>query len=619
MDYIDIIFPQKIGALTYSVPERFRGTIEPGMQVAAELRRAIKTGIVLGEAGEFPRGRTKPIADLLTEAPVLSAPLLDLVRWMSGYYIALEGTVLKSILPGEFFKPVKRRVGGVKEDQDSYNASTAASIETDGLDEIYESLCSEQYRAFLLHAPATDYERAYIVQATSGIEGLIVIAPDLAAMRLLEGPLRESYGDRLVLYHSGLNKGARTEAIACIASGEAHAVLGSMMAVHAPLPKVRMIAIIHEESTLYKSESAPHSNARDVGVMRAYLEGASVLLSSICPSVESWHNAQTEKYTYLDHSAKGRRPKVRILGLYDKDGNAGTFCRKLVSAVERAASEGGRALLYVNRKGHSTLRCSECGHIDLCPSCKVPLVFHRKGKSLLCALCGSSCKAGDRCPSCQGHSFEHAGVGLERIEEEFKAMHPVGVDTNTRDRIQLLLDDEAQMAVGTRTLTRSDALSHGFQVVGVVNADSFMYQPDFRAAERAMQDFVYAADKTAPGGELLIQTRRPRSILLANLRGFNFKAFYKRELEERQEPGFPPYTRIALLTIMGEKKPKLDPFGFGEAQALGPVSALDRKGKKVFKLLIKAASSSILQQAVQKALGQLKGKIVDVDVDPLEL
>ncbi|MCK4911737.1 MAG: primosomal protein N' [Thermodesulfovibrionales bacterium] len=623
MDFVDIIFPQKVSALTYRVPEKLRGEIRPGMQVAAELGKTVKTGIVLGEAGEFPRGKTKPIADLLPDAPELSIPLLELIRWMAGYYIALEGTVLKSILPGEFFKPVKRRAGGVKQEQDHYNASTSAGIETEGLDEIKGSIEKEKYGAYLLHAPATDYERAYLARATSGIEGLIVAAPDLAAMRLLEGPLRESYGDRLVLYHSGLNKGARTEAITAIASGEAHAVLGSLMAVHAPLPCVRMIALTHEESTLYKNESAPRSNARDAGVMRAYLEGATVLLSSICPSVESWHNAQTGKYTLIDHSAKGRRPMVRVMGLYDKDGslnkNKGTFSRKLISAVERAASEGGRALLYVNRKGHSTLRCAECGHIDLCPACKVPLVFHKKGKTLLCALCGSSRKTGDTCPSCQGHSFEHSGVGLERIEEEFKAMRPVGVDTKTRDRIQLLLDDEARMAVGTRTLTRSDALSHGFQVVGVVNADSFMYQPDFRAAERAMQDFMYAADKTAPEGELIIQTRRPRSILLANLRRFNLNAFYKREVEERKEPGFPPFTRIALLSIKGDKKPDVDPFGFGDAMALGPVSAVDRKGKKIFKLLIKAATSSILQQAIRKALKQLKGRLVDVDVDPLEL
>ncbi len=622
MDFVDIIFPQKVGVLTYSVPERLRDTIRPGVQVAAELRRTLKTGIVLGEAMEVPRGRIKPIADMLPDAPELSTSMLELIRWMAGYYIALEGTVLKSILPGEFWKPVKRRAGGIKEEQTDYSAFTAPDIETQGLDDIYESLCSKQYRAFLLHAPSTDYERAYIAQAAKDIEGLIVVCPDLAAMRLLEGPLRESYGERLVLLHSGLNKGARTEALSRIASGEAHAVLGSLMAVHAPLPHVRMIAIAHEESTLYKNESAPRSNARDVGVMRAYLEGATILLSSICPSVESWHNAQSEKYTMLDHSAKGKRPKVRVMGLYDKDGHnkrGGAFSSKLVSAVERAASVGGRALLYVNRKGHSTLRCSECGHIDLCPSCKVPLVYHKKGKTLRCALCGSTDRPGDRCPSCKGHAFESTGVGLERIEEEFKAMRPVGVDTNTRDRIQLLLDDEARMAVGTRTLTRSDALSQGFLVVGVVNADSFMYQPDFRAQERAMQDFLYAADKTAPDGELLIQSRRPRHILFSNLRSFNLKAFYKREIEQRREPGFPPFTRIALLSIAGEKKPNVDPFGFAEAEVLGPVSAVDRKGKKRFKLLIKAASSTLLQHAVRKALAQLKGRVVEVDVDPLEL
>ncbi|KKL57900.1 hypothetical protein LCGC14_2230780, partial [marine sediment metagenome] len=476
---------------------------------------------------------------------------------------------------------------------------------------------------FVLHAPATDYERAFIVQASSGIEGLIVAAPDLASMRMLEAPLRQSFGDALVLYHSGLNQGQRSEAIKQMASGEARAVLGSLMAVYAPLPRVRLIALAHEESTLYKSQSAPHANARDVAVMRAYLEGSTVLLTSICPSVESWHNAASGKYTLLDHSKGGSRPRVRVMGMYaDKGEKRKAFSEKLIASVERAASGGGRALLYVNRKGHSTLKCSECGHMDLCPTCSVPLVFHKwhkKGRTLECALCGNSSKPGETCPSCKGHSLEPTGVGLERIEEEFKAMRPVGVDTKTRDRIKLLTEDESRLAVGTRTLTRSDALSHGFQVVGVVNADSFMYQPDFRAAERAMQDLVYAADKTAPGGELIIQSNRPRHLLFSNLRSFNLKAFYKRELEERREPGFPPHTRIAVLRIEGDKRPKLDPFGFKDAEALGPVGALDKKGRKHFKLLLKASTSAILQHAVRKALAQLKGRKVDVDVDPLEL
>ncbi len=626
MEFVDIIFPQKVGVLTYRVPDELKELIMPGMQVEAELGRSQKTGIVLRKAAYIPKGRLlKPIKDVLPGAPALSPALLRLIEWMAEYYIALPGTVLKSILTREFFKSVKRRAGGVKEIQQPYSASAATAIEPEAIgpediDEINKSAGSGKYSTFVLHAPATDYERAFIAQASSGIEGLIVAAPDLASMRMLEAPLRQSFGDSLVLYHSGLNQGQRSEAIKQMATGEALAVLGSLMAVYAPLPRVRMIALAHEESTLYKSQSAPHANARDVAVMRAYLEGATVLLTSICPSVESWHNAASGKYTLLDHSGNGSRPKVRVMGMYaDKGEKRKAFSEKLIASVERAASGGGRALLYVNRKGHSTLRCSECGHIDLCPACSVPLVFHKRGKTLECALCGSSSKPGETCPSCSGHSLEPTGVGLERIEEEFKAMRPVGVDTNTRGRIKLLTEDESRLAVGTRTLTRSDVLSHGFQVVGVINADSFIYQPDFRAAERAMQDLVYAADKTAPGGELIIQSNRPRHLLFSNLRSFNLKAFYKRELEERREPGFPPHTRIAVLRIEGDKRPKLDPSGFKDAEDLGPVGALNKKGKKHFKLLIKAASSAILQKAIHHALEQLKGRKVDVDVDPLEL
>jgi primosomal protein N' (replication factor Y) len=634
MEFVDIIFPQKIGVLTYKVPAHLRQEIRPGVQVLCELRKAQKAGIALGAAKEIPPGKLKPITEVLHDAPALSEEMIKLISWMTEYYMALPGTVLKSILPGEFFSPVKRRgakapespdspdsIGSIHEPFTPYDASSPISkpdseANTDDIDGIKESVKQEKYNTFLLHAASTIEEQAFIAESVRGTEGVIVACPDLSVMRMLEVTLKSIYGDGLVLLHSKMSKGQRTEAIKKIAAGEATAVLGSLQAVFAPLPKLKMIVIAHEESPLYKSESAPRSSARDVAVMRAYLEGATVLLSSICPSLESWHNADIGKYTLIDQTKNARRPRVRILV---KDGVKKAFTDKLISSITHASRNGYRTLLHVNRKGHSTLKCSECGYIDLCPSCNVPLVFHKQVKNIRCALCAYDKEPGNVCPECGGHDFDSAGTGLERIEEEFRALNPVGVDTNSRENINLLLDDETRLAVGTNTLTRSDALCGEFKVVGVVNADAFMSHPDFRAEERAMQDLMYAVDKTAPDGELLIQTLRPRHLLYSNLRQFNLKAFYKRELKQRLEPGFPPFSRLAIIRATGSKPPRVDHSAFNDAEVLGPVGAQDKKGRKHFKLLVKAANSSLLQSAVLTLKKQFKGYTIEVDVDPLEL
>jgi primosomal protein N' (replication factor Y) len=615
MEFVDIVFPQKVGVLTYSVPERLRDKVRPGMQVTAELRRAGKRGIVLREARDVPPGRIKPISALHPEAPALGPALLELVSWTADYYICPEGTALKSIVPREFFEPVKKRASRKHKGLPPVSADLPLP-DGESLKEVRKSTASGGYRCFLLHAPGTDYERAFAVEAARGLKGVIVAAPDLAAVSLLEAPMREIFGKGLVLLHSGLNRGERREAVERIASGGAEAVLGSLMAVYAPMPRVGLIALLHEESPLYKSESAPYSSARDSAVMRGYLEKATVLLSSICPSVESWHNAEKGKYTLLDHAGEGQRPRVRVIGTRPGEG---VVSKSLMDAVIRRTDEGGRALLYLNRKGHSTLRCAECGHMELCPLCNVPMVLHKKDRALRCALCGRRSPLPRTCPGCRGHALEPSGAGLERLEEELAALRPVGVDTGTRKRISVLMEEGGSgVAVGTRTLTRSDALSRGFEVVGVVRADGFLFQPDFRATERAMQDIMYSADKTAPGGELLIQTSRPRHRLWSHARRFNLKGFYAREIKERKGPGFPPHARLAVIRAGGDKRPMVDTSGIEGVEVLGPVAALDRRGEKGWKALVKAPTSAALHEAVREVLKAM-GPGARADVDPVDL
>ena len=587
----------------------------PGMMVAAEVGKTIRHGIVLRPAAAFKGTGTKPIAEVIGSGPVLGGAMLKLLDWMSGYYFSLEGMVLKDMFPREFFHEVKPRRGAlpmeVKGPDLQYGLDEKAYKVLDGL---RENVAGGKYKSYLLHTPSTRYELSFLIEAIKGLRNVIILVPEHADIKHIAGVIEEAVGGGLAVYHGGLSRGKRSESLKRIVSGEADIVLGSRSAVFAPLKEISLIAVLHEEATAYKSESGTRYNARDMAVMRGYLEGATVLLSSICPSVESYHNALRDKYEYVDASDAGTRPKVRILHIKE---TRLSVSKGLRDALRRTIGEGERAMLYINRRGHSMLRCGDCGYMPTCQNCSIPMVFFKSKKLLKCGYCGLEARPPETCPECGATGMDSAGVGLERVEEELKALSPVGVESKQKKRVEVIIDEEhpAPLTIGTRLITRRPELSGHYLLAGVINGDAYRYMPDFRSTERAFQDLVYTADRTAPGGELIVQSRAPRSPLFGYLRRFDFKRFYSSELKDRESLLYPPFSRIVLITIYSAKDPGV--VKLKDAEVLGPVQGLTKRGQKVYKILLKARSRKELQPAVKELLSRLRDHKVVLDVDPI--
>jgi primosomal protein N' (replication factor Y) len=473
-----------------------------------------------------------------------------------------------------------------------------------------------RYKAFLLQAPSTIAELSFAVAAARTVEGnVMVVAPEHDWIEHIEGSLREAVGeDALVTYHAGLSAGRRSEAIDRMRDGSARVVLAGRYGVFAPVPNPSLVIVLNEESPWYKEEGGVRYHARDMAVMRAYLEGATVVLSSIAPSVESAHNAMKGKYERLEVPARHLRPNVRVVKLM-----ARTLAVSLT--LKRAARErlekGEKVLVYVNRKGFSTLQCDDCGHQERCDSCDIPMVLYRQGQKLHCPYCGEMAAPPTECPSCGGHEYRPVGTGLERVEEEIAALNPVGVDKATKSRIELIAEGEGGLAVGTKVLTRSPELSGAFSFAGVINPDAYRFIPDFRSAERAMQDLMYVADRVRPGGEMMLQSRGHRPRLFEYLKNFNLRRFYEAELKERESAGFPPFEKLVLIVIEGDAGPDLGRIGFKDVEVLGPVEATARRGKRVWKILLKAPLHSALKPAVEGIKAKLKGRKFYIDVDPV--
>lgn len=615
MKFVDVIFPLNLGPLTYGVSEALKDAVRPGMLVRAEIKKTVKTGIVLGPALKPPGGGIKDIDDVVWDNPVLSSAMLQLITWMAGYYFSNEGSVLKGILPREFWlaKPF--------DGESNPGCPDAVSGDSPGdfmhpmLKTVRENIKKKYYKTFLLHAPGTEYELSFLLEAISGMRNIIVLCPGHAEIKHIQEAVKETAGERLGILHSGLSKSRRVKTLQRITSGAADIVLGSRSAVFAPLKEVSLIAVMHEESTSYKEERSMKYNARDIAVMRGYLEGASVLLSSICPSVESYHNATTGKYTLIETRPQGK-PKVRII---DVRGTRSPVSRKLLEVSKSRIKKGEKVMFLINRKGYSMLQCPDCEHLEICDNCNIPLVFYKKERLLRCSYCGGESTPPETCPQCGGF-IGPSGAGIERLEEELGALSPL-LGVEGKHGLKVLLETDSKLVVGTKLLARRPELRGGFSMAGIVNADAYLYVPDFRSAERAFQDIVYTAEKIRPNGEIIIQTRNPHAALFRHIRRFGFKGFYKEELSERKSLRYPPFSRMALITgDMGHKPPfhrTWEAKKSSDVEVLGPVLSLTKRGKKVWKILIKARSRKDLQTALARVKRSQAGVKINVDVDPI--
>jgi primosomal protein N' (replication factor Y) len=613
MEFFDLVFPQNVGPLTYRVPERLKGSIEQGMLVSAEIRKSVKRAVVLRPQFKPPEGELKEIKSVESDGAVLGGPMLRTLEWMAGYYFSNEGLVLKSILPREFFERIKARKpsSAVAEEQAAYVPGALDKRTFAALDEIRENVSKRHYKTFLYHAPSTGDELSFTLEAIGGLKNVIVLAPEHSGMKYLEKAIRDSAGERLVLYHGAMSGGARTQAIEKMLIGEADVVLGSRMAVFAPLREVSLIVVLHEENTAYKADSGVRYSARDMAVLRGFEESATVVLTSICPSVDSWHNAEIGKYNLIEGVTSRLRPGVRVI---DMRRSESAISKKLRDAAASRVGKEQRAMFVINRGGYSMLRCGDCGEVISCKDCSVPLIYHKKDKSLRCTYCGAEGRPPDVCPSCGG-LLEPAGAGVERVLEEMDSLSPFGVQAGAPFKV--LADNEEKLIVGAKGIARQEAASGGFSVTGLLNADTYRYVPDFRATERAFKELIYLADKTAPGGQLFIQTSSPRARLFGFVRKFDFRGFYGRELSEREALGYPPYQRMVLLSATGTFLDAAGRGNFADVEVMGPVPAMTKRGKRITKLLLKSSSRKALRSALKKILKGRPAREITVDVDPI--
>jgi primosomal protein N' (replication factor Y) len=360
-----------------------------------------------------------------------------------------------------------------------------------------------------------------------------------------------------------------------VLSGKKRLVIGPRSAVFAPIDNLGLVIVDEEHDSSYKQyESPPYFHARDIAVYRASLKNAVTILGSATPSMESYYNAREGKYELLelpDRISETPLPEVKLIDMSRKkdspeSGKRPIFSAKLLNELLDRLTRNEQALIMQNRRGFSTfVQCNDCGHIETCPDCKITLTFHKKTYKIQCHFCGHTNPPPVFCPECGAAGIRYSGAGTQKVEEALAEQAPgyrtIRMDQDTtrsksahRQITSNFEQGESDVMVGTQMIAKGFDFGR-VNLVGIISADTGLFLPEFRAAEKTFQLMTQAAGRAGrrkERGLVLIQTMHPDHYSLKSAVEHDYKGFYENESELRAELNYPPYGRIILLRFFGQ-------------------------------------------------------------------
>lgn len=511
------------------------------------------------------------------------------------------------------------------------------------------------YRAFLLlgvtgSGKTEVYLHAIAAALQAGKQALLLV-PEIALTPQLETLVALRFpGTRTVSLHSGLAELERLEHWQAARDGQARIVLGTRLAVFAPLPDLGLIVVDEEQDSSFKQSEGFRYSARDLAVTRARQRGVPIVLGTATPAFETYHNAVTGRYKLLELHTRIGAPAPRISCIDTRTGKlADGLSQRLLAAVRERIAAGEQTLVFINRRGYApVLMCRSCGWTSGCRRCSAQLVLHLSERRLRCHHCGHESPTPAACPDCGNPDLAPVGQGTQRVEEALARHFPqarilrIDRDTTRRRRAwqtmrRRIQDREVDILVGTQILAKGHDFPY-LNLVGVLNPDSRLYSDDFRATERLYALLTQVAGRAGRGGvqgEVLIQTEFPHHPLYAALCRQDYRAFADSALIERRQAGFPPFVYQALLRA---EAPRLATALEFLAEAAGKGRALDagmtlydpvpaalprRAGRERAQLLVQSESRQQLRaflEAWHSSLARARAARArwSLDVDPLD-
>lgn len=668
-------------ALTYQW--KFSTAPTRGLSVRVPLGRRETTGVILSpptvgdsEASDY---KLKAVNSLFEdERPILPGPFLDWLEWLADYYVHPIGHVTALAFPP--LKKAKKLLSGEK--RKSKRAPVIAEMAATAAPKLMPEqtkVCADiktegGFAVHLIHGVTGSgkteiYMHLLEKVITKNKTGLMLV-PEIALTPQLVNRFVGRFGDKVAVIHSHLTPREKTNQWWAMQSGEKKILIGARSALFCPIPDLGLIVIDEEHEGSYKQEEKLKYHARDAAVMLGKHFDIPVILGSATPSLESWHNSQTGKYTY--HQLKNRvsdrpLPQTEVVDLrVERKNKKDNFVElpywlseSLHAKIAETLEKKEQVALFLNRRGVAqSVLCGECGFIHMCPNCAISLTLHSK-RNLVCHYCDYAELMQEICPHCKQGEIVALGLGTEQIETDLGKLFPEAKlaradrdEVQNREELESMISKmenrETDILIGTQMIAKGLDFT-GLTLVGLVLADVGFNMPDFRAVERSYQLLTQVSGRSGrhveDGGQVVIQTYNPEYEALQMVLHGNFKQFADGELKVREELNYPPFGRLAGIRIQSTKddrahhtaeqlalraeRLKKTNENYRDIQILGPAPAPLHKlrGKFRYHVLLKAAQkanqANRLSQFCKQLLGDQKwvaaGTKVQVDVDPIHL
>lgn len=626
--------------------EKALGVALDSLKRAAKQQQLLLQMIELAgyEGQDYTSGQALPRSVLLKESGVNSAVLNGLIaKGIVETYVVETGRLTTS----DVIEPTPQLLPLSIHQQRAFDEVTAAwqdhdvcllhGVTSSGKTEVYTHLINEQL---------------------SQGRQVLYLVPEIALTQQMTDRLRRAFGARLGVYHSKFSDAERVEIWNKQLSAHPYdVILGVRSSVFLPFQDLGLVIVDEEHETTYKQqEPAPRYHARSVAVMLAAYHKGKVLLGTATPSMESYYNAQCGKYGLVamtERFGQVQLPRVEVVDLkeeYHRKRMYGPFSTALYDAMRDALAQGRQVILFQNRRGYAPMiECAACGWVPRCDRCDVSLTYHRGMHQLICHYCGNVYNVPIKCPSCGGQAFGKHGMGTERIEEEvtrhFPKAHVARMDldtTRSKSAYERILSDfeegRTDVLIGTQMVSKGLDFAN-VQVVGIMNADTMLNYPDFRAYERSYQLMAQVAGRAGRRGRqgtVILQTRNVDLPVIHQVTGHDYASLYADQVAERELFRYPPFCRLIYIYVRGRDEQAVihaaDTMAQGIRRYFGtrllgpePPAVARIQGLHIRKLLLKAEPALGVSQVrhylyeaqrIATEQGLLHGVAIYYDVDP---
>ncbi len=578
----------------YRIPEELRESIRLGSRVDIPFNRRSISGFVVGLSDEpaIEEDKILPLTGLSKKSAAVEDRLMALAAWMRERYGCTMNQALMTVLPVK--KASKRGKAKVEGPDLSDISPEAAPTLNEAQTAAVQAVLAERKganRPGLLFGVTgsgkTEVYMAVIEQLLAEKKQVILLIPEIALTWQNLKRFYARFGDRIGVINSRQSAGEKYETVEKAKKGQIDLVIGPRSALFTPMPRLGLIVIDEEHEESYRSELSPRYHSVEVAEKLCELSGASLLLGSATPSLESFYKAQNGRYQLLRLPARAvpesRLPAVRVVDLREemKAGNKSVFSRLLREKIEERLEKREQIMLFLNRRGYAGfVSCRSCGKALKCPHCDVGLTYHRDG-FLRCHYCGFSVRFPDRCPSCGSPYVAAFGTGTQKVEsivrKEFPEARVLRMDADTtkgkegHSRIlSAFAHQDADILVGTQMIVKG----HDFprvSLVGILAADLSLYSSDYRAAEQTFELLTQASGRAGRGalaGEVVIQTYSPEHYAVQTAAAQDYEAFYAEELPRRELLHYPPAGAMLAVGVSGTEEAENEAFAAGLAERI---------------------------------------------------